>query len=286
MKKKFCCVFCNGKSFNIQFEYNAPPIGETKFELKNQNYKRRYVSCKLCGHWFSQHKIDLKHLYSGEYMNSTYSDKISETFEKIISMPGKKSDNFGRIKRIKKFNNSLFSIKKPIDLLDVGSGLGVFPYSVKNIGWNCTAIDPDKHSVFHIKKRIGIKAIHGEFMKIKNTNKYNIITFNKVLEHVVDPIAMLRKVKNNLRVDGFIYVEVPDAEKASKEGKDRQEFFIDHIHVFSKSSLIYMCKNAGLQTIKIERINEPSGKFTLFAFISFKYAGPSRTMNIGLKKKF
>jgi 2-polyprenyl-3-methyl-5-hydroxy-6-metoxy-1,4-benzoquinol methylase len=269
MKKKFCCNFCNGKSFSIRFEYDSPPVGETKFELKNQNYKRHYVSCNLCGHWFSQHEIDLKHLYSEEYMNKTYNDKISEAFEKIISMPREKSDNFDRIKRIKMFAESLFLNKKPIYLLDIGSGLGVFPYSVKNIGWNCTAIDPDKHSVSHIKKRIGIKTIHGEFMKIKNMDKYNVITLNKVLEHVTDPIAMLKKAKNNLLSDGFIYVEVPDAEEASKEGKNREEFFIDHIHVFSKSSLIYMCKNAGLQTIKIERINEPSGKFTLFAFISF-----------------
>ena len=106
-------------------------------------------------------------------------------------------------------------------------------------------------------------------MKIKNIGKYNIITLNKVLEHVRDPIAMLRKAKTNLLRDGFIYIEVPDAEEASKEGKNREEFFIDHVHVFSKLSLINMCKNAGLQTIKVERINEPSGKFTLFAFISF-----------------
>ena len=152
--------------------------------------------------------------------------------------------------------------------MDIGSGLGVFPYSVKNIGWNCTAIDPDKRSIAHIKKRIGIKAIHREFMKIKNIYKYNIITLNKVLEHVINPIALLRKAKSNLHNDGFIYVEVPDAEEASKEGKNREEFFIDHVHVFSKLSLINMCKNAGLQTIKIERVNEPSGKFTLFAFIS------------------
>ena len=153
--------------------------------------------------------------------------------------------------------------------MDIGSGLGVFPYSVKNIGWNCTAIDPDKRSIAHIKKRIGIKAIHREFMKIKNIYKYNIITLNKVLEHVADPIAMLRKVKKNLFNDGIIYIEVPDAEEAAKLGKYREEFFIDHIHVFSKLSLMYMCRKVGLQVIKIERINEPSGKFTLFAFISF-----------------
>ena len=268
MRKKLYCVFCNGKSFSIKFEYDTPPTGEVKFELKNKKYKRHYVSCNLCGHWFSQHKLDLKNLYSKKYMDSTYNDKILETFEKVISLPNEKSDNFGRIKRIKKFAENLFSNKKSIYLLDIGSGLGVFPYSVKNIGWNCTAVDPDKRSVSHIKKRIGIKTKHGEFIKIKNMGKFNVITLNKVLEHVINPIALLRKAKSNLHNDGFIYVEVPDAEEASKEGKDREEFFIDHVHVFSKLSLINMCKNAGLQTIKVERINEPSGKFTLFAFIS------------------
>ncbi len=269
MKKKFCCAFCNGKSFSVRFKYDSPPINETKFELKNQIYKRHYISCNLCGHWFSEQEIGLQNLYFGEYMNSTYGNKIAETFEKIISLSNEKSDNFSRIRRIKKFKEIKFSNKKSIELLDVGSGLGIFPYSVKNLGWDCTVIDPDKHSVAHMKKRIGIKTIHGEFMKIRNIGKYNVITLNKVLEHIRDPIAILRKAKSHLHDDGFIYVEVPDAEEASKKGKDREEFFIDHLHVFTKSSLIYMCKNAGLQTIKIERINEPSGKFTLFAFISF-----------------
>ena len=270
MEKKFCCTFCKGKSFSIRFEYDSPPNGETKFELKNQDYKRGYFSCNFCGHWFLEHEFDMKNFYSKEYMNSTYSDKISEIFEKIISMPSEKSDNYGRIKRIKEFKEVIFPNKKTVDLLDVGSGLGVFSYSVKNIGWNCTAIDPDERSIAHIKKRIGIQTIHGEFTKVKNTNKYNVITLNKVLEHVIDPTAMLIKVKNNLHNDGFIYVEVPDAEEASKEGKNREEFFIDHVHVFSKLSLIFMCKNAGLQTIRVERIKEPSGKFTLFAFISLQ----------------
>ena len=203
-------------------------------------------------------------------MTNTYKNEISKNFEKIVSMPKKKSDNFNRIKRIKKFTDSFFSSVKRIELLDIGSGLGVFPYAAKNIGWNCTAIDPDKRSIDHIKKRIGIKVIHGKFMKIVNKNKYNVITLNKVLEHVGKPISMLKKAIKNLHKDGFAYIEVPDAEQASKEGKDREEFFIDHIHVFSKLSLSHMCKKAGFKNIKIKRINEPSGKFTLFAFASLK----------------
>ncbi len=268
MKKKFFCVFCNGKSFNIRFQYNRPPPDETKFDLKNQIYKRHYISCNTCGHWYSKQKINLKKFYSAEYMKKTYSNQISKTFEKIISIPNKKSDNFGRIKRIKKFKEIKLSNKKNINILDIGSGLGIFPYSAKKLGWNCTAIDPDKRAIAHIKKRIEIKTIHGEFMKIKNVKKYNIITLNKVLEHILDPISILKKAKKHLNNDGFVYVEVPDAEEASKGGKNREEFFIDHLHVFSESSLIYMCNNAGFQTVQVNRINEPSGKFTLFAFAS------------------
>mgnify|MGYP001361453634 CR=1 FL=1 len=268
MKKNFCCSFCKGKSFKIRFKYSYPPRNETKFKLKGKKYKRHYVSCNICGHWFSQHKIDLKYFYSEEYMSGTYANKISRTFEKIISLPKENSDNFYRIKRIKNFKEKSSLRKKNIDLLDIGSGLGVFPHSVKNIGWNCTAIDPDIRSVSHIKKRIKIKAMHGEFMKIKKIGKYDAITLNKVLEHVINPTIILKKAKKNLRDDGFIYIEVPDAETASLEGKNREEFYIDHLHVFSKPSLIFMCNNAGLQTVRVDRIKEPSGKFTLFAFVS------------------
>ena len=103
-------------------------------------------------------------------MDTTYNDKILETFEKIISLPNERSDNFGRIKRIKKFAENLFSNKKSIYLLDIGSGLGVFPYSVKSIGWNCTAVDPDKRSISHIKKRIGIFIkTHGRAVRSKKS---------------------------------------------------------------------------------------------------------------------
>jgi 2-polyprenyl-3-methyl-5-hydroxy-6-metoxy-1,4-benzoquinol methylase len=253
----------------MKFEYNFPPKNETKFDLKKQKYERHFVSCDSCGHWFAKHKIDINQLYTGEYTDSTYGNKIAQTFEKIIALPNEKSDNFGRIERVKAFKEIALPKKKYINLLDIGSGLGIFPHAVKKAGWNCVATDPDKRSIEHIQKKVGInRVIHGDFMKIKSFGKYDIITFNKVLEHVEDPGQMLSKAKDYLEKDGFVYIEVPDAEKASKQGKDREEFFIDHLHVFSLLSLKFLCQNKGFKNTKINRILEPSGKFTLFAFIS------------------
>ena len=263
------CSFCKNNKFKVAFKYSSPIQGEVRIDLKGKPYRRHYLLCKNCCHFLSQYEFSLKNLYSDEYMESTYGEKIFKTFNRIINLPKKKSDNAQRIKRIEKFVKQKLN-KKKITLLDIGSGLGVFPHSVKKIGWKCFALDPDKRAVQHINKNLGIKAFHKDFLKVNKIekNNFDVITLNKVLEHVEKPIIMLKKANKFLNNNGLIYIEVPDGTEASKVSKTREEFGVDHIHVFSMRSLSLMVKNAGFKILKIERIREPSTKFTLFAFIS------------------
>ena len=48
---------------------------------------------------------------------------------------------------------------------------------------------------------MNIDAFKGDFFKSSELGTYDLITFNKVLEHVDDPISMLRKAKNNLKTN-------------------------------------------------------------------------------------
>ena len=269
MKFKKKCPICGFDNFTQKFTYNKKPRGETKFEINYKNYFRYYLSCNSCGHWFSKNNLIPKNIYSSNYNKYTYSKNIKKNFLKIIKLPKKKSDNYLRLKRIKDFINK-YKKKKKIELLDVGSGLGVFPYSIKNAGWNCTALDPDIISVRHIKNKLKIKCIHGDFIKKSIAKRFDIVTFNKVLEHVKNPLKMLKKAKKNLNKNGIAYLEVPDAEAASKHGKEREEFFIDHMHVFTKKSLELLSIKSKFELIKIDRTVEPSGKFTIFAFVKRK----------------
>ena len=66
-----------------------------------------------------------------------------------------------------------------------------------------------------------------------------------------------------------MYIEVPDVVAAYK-GKNRQEFGLEHFHVFSVSSLDIMINKAGFKTNHINRIQDPSGKYTLYAFAQKK----------------
>jgi hypothetical protein len=55
---------------------------------------------------------------------------------------------------------------------------------------------------------------------------------------------------------------------AIEVGPDRQEFFLEHYYAFGFSSLALLAKQAGFFVQSIERIIDPSGKRTLFAFLS------------------
>jgi hypothetical protein len=80
-------------------------------------------------------------------------------------------------------------------------------------------------------------------------------------------VSMLARSLQHLRQGGFVYIELPDGEAALVEGPERQEFFIDHWHVFSATSLAILATRAGFRLQALERLHEPSGKYTLRAFL-------------------
>jgi len=264
---------CGGSKFSTTFTYTAPPKPEIHYEFsRSQRYFRKVFQCEICGHFQSVHHMNADQLYSGEYVNSTYGENgIRRAFDRINALDPTKSDNIGRVRRIVDYASRHWPVSEapqPPHILDVGSGLCVFLYRMKEAGWNCTALDPDPRATAHAKDVAGVdQTIHGDFMKVKDGGRYDVVTFNKVLEHVQDPVAMLAKALDYLKPGGFVYIELPDGEIAAKDGSDREEFTIEHWHVFSAASIALLAQQAGFSVRVLERLYEPSTKYTLRAFL-------------------
>ncbi len=255
------CMFCGQTRFRQAFEYTTPPEGEAGFGfLVPGMYHRKIIACEMCGHFYSTHQVDLSAFYSGEYNNSTYQsgDGMDRTFDRIIGLNPSKSDNIARCDRIESFLRQCDSERQPTSykVLDVGSGLGVFPYVMAQRGYSVTALDPDPQAVEHIRCHAKVPSLCGEFSEVKAVADFDLITFNKVLEHVEDPVAMLHRAAGFLNKGGVIYVELPDGEMAQEEGGGREEFFIDHLHVFSFASIALLAHRAGFAALQIERLRE------------------------------
>lgn len=263
---------CGEKNLREILRYDAPPTGEIEFSFPGE-YQRSYNCCEICGHYFSCHDIDMKSLYESDYLSATYGgiEGVVEAFRRISTLPSERSDNHHRIERVSKFADQWLEGGE-IDkrLIDIGSGLGVFVFGMKSLGWQCTALDPDERFSQHARQNTGVDTLTCDFTlaTFDNVGRFQCIALNKVLEHVEDPVGFLLKAKELLGDTGFIYVEVPDGEMASHDGGEREEFFVDHHHVFSSVSLSNMTVRAGLALQQLGRLREPSGKFTLFAFLT------------------
>lgn len=267
---------CDGRCFELAHRYTEPPAGEIRFAFNAATgYRRDLLSCRTCGHIVSRHAMDTSGMYSGEYVNATYggADGLRRNFERIIALDPARSDNTARVRRVVDFSAQHFG-PGGRSILDVGSGLCVFLYRMKAAGWDCTALDPDPRQAAHARETAGVNAICGDFMQMTDTVRYDVITFNKVLEHVQEPVAMLRKARGHLQENGFVYIELPDKDaRRDDDGFGREEFFIDHLHVFSATSVAALVERAGLSLLSLERIREPSTKFTLRAFAGIPKQG-------------
>jgi hypothetical protein len=267
------CAMCLGGSFSELARFNSPPDGETKYEF-TRPYFRRVLLCNTCRHCTNVHSLlDSDFYSSGNYAKTTYKslDDLYNKYVKIVALPRERSDNLQRVEYVQEFLRR-HSIPHPV-LLDVGAGLGVFPMAMKQLGWTCTALDLDHMTVQHLNL-IGLTAWQSTLpdptlppLPIAGNV---LITFNHVLEHLKNPVALLHPARKLLLPNGYVYIEVPDGEwivNTQRENrKERNEFNVEHYHIFSMASLSLLISQAGFLVKQMERTLTPSGKCLLRAF--------------------
>lgn len=243
--------------------FDAPPPVETDFGFKP--YHRELWQSRSTGHVVNRHAFDLGAIYAGDYWDRTYGgDRIKATFDKIMGLPPGRSDNRGRVAFVDREARRLDPLGTR-SLLDVGSGLAVFPAAMRAAGWTAAALDPDARAAAHAREVAGVEGIAADFMRDDVGRRFRLISFNKVLEHVPDPVAMLSRSHAALAPGGLVYVELPDADGALEDpdGPAREEFAVEHYCAFSTVSYAMLARRAGFRLLLLERLVEPSGKYTL-----------------------
>ena len=258
------CRFCKSNKVLIK-QFNRPPKGETNFGFLP--YSRSLWQCTGCQHITNKHNFNIDTtFYKKTYQRTTYKEKARSRFTELMSLPKEQSDNRQRVNFIDNFWNDTQKNKEK-SCLDVGSGLGVFPAVLKELNWDCVAIEPDPEACEIIREKIGIEVLSGELVECQKIGEFNLICFNKVLEHTQNPKEMLLQSTLHLKSGGLLYIELPDGETALKEsGPDREEFFVEHFDAYSRKSLELLMNSVRFKILTIDQVYEPSGKFTLRAF--------------------
>ena len=268
-RNKKNCYLCGAMNSTFIAKVDKKPERENDFGILPENYLRFIYKCRDCSVYFNLHENIEDGFYADAYNKAVYNHKLLDKYTQIINLPEEKSDNRQRVQRIVQFCDQMGLSYRNVKVLDIGSGLCVFLGVLKEFGFLCHCFDPDPIAVDHAVSNVKIKGYTGTLDDFEPEEKFDIVTFNKVLEHVNDPIGMLKKAKNMLTKSGVVYVELPDGDSALKHGNavEREEFYIEHLMVFNKDSIEYLSRKTGYDILKVESIHEPSDKFTIYAFL-------------------
>lgn len=99
-------------------------------------------------------------------------------------------------------------------LLDIGCNNGVFLHYAEKLGYDVTGLDFNNNSLEAGRQAFGLRKLYcctlDDFAKKYPEEKFDIITFFEVLEHLDKPSDFIEKIKQLLRPLGYIALSIPD----------------------------------------------------------------------------
>ena len=193
-----------------------------------------------------------------QYLNYTFDEKL-DILEKHVSSKSRK-------------------------ILDIGSGPGFFLRRARQRRWQVLGIEPSPIACNYSKKH-NIPTIQKFFYEvdIKQIGKFDAIHIFDVLEHVNDPISILKKSYSLLKRGGIIVVEVPNdfnpLQKLVQKKLKKKEYWVTlsptsenpstlvHLNYFDFSSISNLLKRTGFKVI----IKESTFPLELFLLMGQDY---------------
>ena len=196
------------------------------------------VCCKKCGLVYSN--IEASQEDFNKYYTSPNCCPLS--YEELY---GKENSEKYFMEILEKFEHL---INYDSQIIDVASGTGDFALFLQNKGYkNVYALDINEKAVESAKSK-GLKTILSDTMNIPQEleNKFDIAILGHSLEHYLDIDKVLLNIKKILKPYGYLYIEVPDAEKYSDtDSVPFTMFTYEHLYHFTLNTMDNIAKAFG-----------------------------------------
>ena len=246
------CPLCGSKSKSV---LTTQSFKDDYLDMINNSYQdvvRQIVKCDDCGFIYRSPSLDsndLNILYEKFRDMSIRNESPDEYFDRITSLPESESENYQKILWIQK--HLVDSLPDTGSILDVGCGGGVFLNSFQKIfyNWNLFGVEPTTAFADLANRRASAKVLNCNYNSGLFSSKFDLVTCNQVLEHVIDPISFLKELKNDLKSSGILYLEVPDVSDFDTLPPDHDRFHMQHLSIFSIKTLERACSVAGFSLI-------------------------------------
>lgn len=229
----------------------CPVCKNTKTNYKSTHQSNELYVCSVCSFEYvpmSKSITPQKPIYTQGYFHGKLSGvKGYNDYDSLNDQLTLEAEK--KLRYIKKFTN-----KK--ELLDLGSGTGIFLKLARDKGFKVTGNDISKYAIKQLKKN-RIKAYAGSVeKKIFPKESFDIITGWDVIEHLYKPAKAMESISSTLKPGGFLFLTTPDTERVDARilGKYWYGYkkIPEHVGFFNTPSIKRLLHDANFEVVEIK----------------------------------
>lgn len=229
---------------------------------------------------------ELEEYYSKKYYQAptvaTYAAQYSEQELRLTKIAAEVADNV--------LTN--YSINQNRTLFDIGCGEGFFMSFLEKLGWSVFGTDYSEAGIIAQNPHLFEKVTFGNaetdlINRIELGEKYTLVNLGNILEHVTDPVYLIRLLKNLVDKDGILRIVVPNDTSEfqgllKSVGKSNDEWYCapDHLSYFNFNSLNNFVSREGFSVI------ESFGDFPIEMFLMNDYSNYYKHRDSGSQAHF
>ncbi|MGO9312923.1 MAG: class I SAM-dependent methyltransferase [Syntrophobacteraceae bacterium] len=140
-------------------------------------------------------------------------------------------------------------------ILEIGVGSGSFSNLMRTSGYAVHGCELSKSICKLVKKKYGIPMHHGHVWQMPTGPLFDVVVMNHVLEHVADPLSLLREIRQRITPDGILHLAVPNINAWSAHLPGWTSYEPYHLTYFSPETLRHTVESSGY-TIEFQATHE------------------------------
>ncbi len=231
-------------------DVNCYNCGSTEIITSFVVNRFRHVRCKNCNMVYVSPRL------KSSIVDTLYNEQYYTEFYKIKLIPS--IDYRRNVLAVNKFHQIARYFSQPGRVLDIGSGVGEVLSVFQENNWNSTGIEFNEFAADYSRKEFGLSIMNRNIYDFDSSEKYDVIMLWGVLEHLSEPLKILKKVRELIMDTGILLLEVPSADSILVRYYERTQKPVNriiegdrHIMLFSVQGFMEMTEKAGFFPVEV-----------------------------------